>query len=72
MMKENLLLLKDSVELWKIKFINIWLEFKKNVYIDKLGDIVHKYNNTYHWKTKMKPVDIKSKKYIDSSQENNN
>ena len=42
------------------------------MYIDKLGDIVNKYNNTYHWKTKMKPVDIKSKKYIDSSQENNN
>ena len=42
------------------------------MYIDKLGDIVNKYNNTYHWKTKMKPVDVKSNKYIDSSQENNN
>ena len=39
----------------------------KNVYIDKLDDIVNKYNNTYHSKTKIKPVDVKSKTYIDSS-----
>ena len=32
---------------WKTKFINTWLLFK-NVYIDKLGYIVNKYNNTYH------------------------
>ena len=31
----------------------------KNVYIDKLDDIVNKYNNTYHNTTKMKPVDVK-------------
>ena len=34
--------------------------WKKNVYIDKLGDIVNKYNNTYHCTTKMKTVDVKS------------
>ena len=43
----------------------------KNVYIDKLDDIVNKYNNTYHNTTKMKPVDVKSRKYIDSSKEIN-
>ena len=43
----------------------------KNVYIDKLDDIVNKYNNTYHRTIKMKPVDIKSSTYIDSSKENN-
>ena len=31
----------------------------KNVYIDKLGDIVNKYNNTYHSTIKVKPVDVK-------------
>ena len=31
----------------------------KNVYIDKLDDIVNKHNNTYHNTTKMKPVDVK-------------
>ena len=28
-MKENLLLLKDLLGLWKIKFINIWLKYQK-------------------------------------------
>ena len=36
----------------------------KNVYIDKLDDIVNKYNNTYHSTIKMKPLDIKSSTYI--------
>ena len=43
----------------------------KNVYIDKLDDIVNKYNNTYHRTIKMKPVDVKSNMYIDFNKENN-
>ena len=43
----------------------------KNVYIDKLDDIVNKYNNTYLRSIKMKPVDVKSSTYIDSSKEVN-
>ena len=31
----------------------------KNVYNDKLDDIVNKYNNTFHSTIKMKPADIK-------------
>ena len=31
----------------------------KNVYIDKLDDIVDKYNNTYQSTIKIKQVDIK-------------
>ena len=31
----------------------------KNVNIDKLDDIVNKYNNTYHKTIKMKPIDVK-------------
>ena len=30
----------------------------KNMYIDKIDDIVNKCNNTYHSKTKIKPVVI--------------
>ena len=44
----------------------------KNVYIDKLDDIVKKYNNTYHNTIKIKPVDVKSNTSINSSKENNN
>ena len=36
----------------------------KNVYIDKLNDIVNECNNTYHRIIKMKPVDVKDQ-YID-------
>ena len=39
----------------------------KNVYIDKLDDIVNKYNNTYHSTIKMKPVDVKPNIYIEFS-----
>ena len=37
----------------------------KNVYIDKLDDIVNQYNNKYHTTSKMKPVDVKNNTYID-------
>ena len=30
----------------------------KNVSIDKLDDIVNKYNNTYHSTIKIKPADV--------------
>ena len=43
----------------------------KNVDLDKLDDIVHKYNNIYHTAIKMKPVDVKTNTYIDSSKEVN-
>ena len=42
----------------------------KDVYTDKLDDIVNKYN-TYHRRIKMKPVDVKSSTYINSDKENN-
>ena len=37
----------------------------KNVYINKLDDIVNEYNNTYHRTIKMRPVDVKDNTYID-------
>ena len=39
----------------------------KNVYIDKLNDIVNEYNNTYHRTSKMKPVAVKDNAHIDFS-----
>ena len=37
----------------------------KNVYIDKLDDVVNKYNNTYQRAIKMKPSDGKPSMYTD-------
>ena len=51
----------------KIKIYKYVASILKNVYIDKLDDIVNKYDNTYHSTIKMKPVDVKSSTYIDSS-----
>ena len=44
----------------------------KNVYNDKLDDIVKEYNNKYHTSIKMKPVDVKDNTYIDFKKEINN
>ena len=35
----------------------------RNIYIDKLDDIVNKYNNTFHSTVKMKPFYVKSSTY---------
>ena len=44
----------------------------KNVYIDKLNDIVDEYNNTYHTTIKMKPINVKDNTYINTDKEINN
>ena len=41
------------------------------MYIDKLDDVVNKYNNTYHRTIKMKHIDVKSNAYIDFDKRNN-
>ena len=61
-MKENLLLLRT---------LKNEMSMSKNVYIDKLDGIVNKCDNTYHSTIKMKPVDVKSNAYINSSNEIN-
>ena len=43
----------------KIKIYKYMTSISKNVYIDKLNDIVNEYNNTYHRTIKMKLVDVK-------------
>ena len=43
----------------------------KNVYVDKLDDIVDEYNNTYHRTIKMKPIDVNDNTYINIDKERN-
>ena len=50
----------------KNKIYKYMTSISKNVYIDKLNDIVNEYNNEYHRNIKMKPIDIKDNTYIDS------
>ena len=55
----------------KTKIYKYMTSVSKNVYIDKLDDIVNEYNNTYHRTIKMKPVDVKDNTYIDFKKEVN-
>ena len=55
----------------KNKIYKYMTSTSKNVYIDKLDDIVHKYNNKNHRAIKMKPIDVKDNTSIDFGKEVN-
>ena len=57
-MKEYLLLLIRTL---RNKIYKYMTSASKNVYIDKLDDIVNKSNNRFHKTNKMKLVDVKSR-----------
>ena len=55
----------------KNKIYKHMTSISKNVYIDKLDDTVHKYNNKKHRTIKMKTIDVKDNTYIDFGKEGN-
>ena len=57
------------VKTLKNKFYKYMPSTPRNVYIEKLDDIVNKYNNTYRSTIKIKPSDVNT--CINSSKENN-
>ena len=59
-----MLLLKDSIQNLKNKIHKYMTSVSKKIYIDKLGDIVNRHNNTYHITITMKLVDAKKKIHI--------
>ena len=69
-MKENLLLLKGLLKLYKISFLSIWQLFQI-VYFDVLDGIVDKYNNTYYKAIRMKPMDVESNSYAEYNVDSN-
>ena len=48
----------------KNKIYKYMTSISKNVYIDKMDDMVNEYNNTYHSTIKMKPIHVKDNTYI--------
>ena len=50
----------------KSKIYKHMISISKNVYVDKLDDIVDEYNNTYHTTIKMKPINVKDNTYINA------
>ena len=55
----------------KRKIYKYMTSISKNVYIDKLDDIVDEYNNIYHTTIKMKPIGVKDNTYINTDKETN-
>ena len=55
----------------KSKIYKYMTSISKNVYINKLDDIVNECNNTYHTTIKMKPIDVKDNTYINTSKKIN-
>ena len=56
----------------KSKIYKYMTSISKNVYIDKLDDIVNECNNIYHTTIKMRPIDVKDNTYINTSKNINN
>ena len=55
----------------KNKIYKYMTSVSKNLYINRLDDIVKEYNNTYYRTIKMKPVDVKDDTHIDFEKEVN-
>ena len=53
------------------KIYKYMTSISKNIYIDKLDDIVNEYNNTYDRTIKMKPINVKKNTYINIDKEIN-
>ena len=56
----------------KNKIYKYMTSISKNVFTDKLDDIVNEYNNTYHRIIRVKPVDVKDNTCINFEKEVNN
>ena len=59
------------IRIIKNKIYKYMTSISKNVYIDKLDDIVDEYNNTYHRTIKMKPIGVKDNTCINIDKEVN-
>ena len=69
--EERSVVAESFIRTLKTKIYKYITSLSKNVYIDKLNDIVNEYNGTYHRTIKMKPVDVNDNKYIDLKKEFN-
>ena len=57
--EEKFVIAERFIRTLKNKTYKYITSVSKNVYIDKLYDIVNQYNNTYHSTIKIKPFDVK-------------
>ena len=62
---------KIFIRTLKYKIYKYMTSISKNVYSDKLDNIVNEYNNIYHRTIKMKPIDLKDNADINIGKEVN-
>ena len=68
--EEKFVAAERFIRILKNKIYKNMTSISKNVYIDKLADIVNKYHNKYHNTVKMTSTDVKSSIYIVSKNDN--
>ena len=59
------------IRILKTRIYKYMTSVSRNVYVNKLDDIVREYDNTSHRTIKMKPVDVKDNTYVYSKKEVN-
>ena len=70
--EEKVFVVERFIRTLKSEIYKYMTSISKNMYIDKLDDIVNEYNNTYHTTIKMKPIDVKDNAYINTDKKINN
>ena len=63
--EEKSVVAKRFIRTLKTKIYKYMTSISKNIYIDKLDDIVNEHNSTYDTTIKMKSVDVKNNTYTD-------
>ena len=69
--EEKSVVAERFIRMLKSKIYKYMTSISKNVYINKVDDIVDEYNNTYHTTIKIKPIDVKDNTYINTNKETN-
>ena len=69
--KEKFVVAERIIWTLKSNIYNHVAAVSKNMYIDKLDEVVKKFKNRYHRTIKMKPVDSRSDTYIEYGVEHN-
>ena len=69
--EEKVVVTERFIRTLKNKIYKHMKAVSKNVYIDKLNDLLSEYNITHHRTIKMKPIEVKDNTYIESIKEVN-
>ena len=67
--EEKSVVAETFIRILKNKVYKYMTSTSKDVYTDKLDDVVNEYHNIYHRTIEMKPIDVKDNTYINIGKE---